>query len=337
MRGRRATALTGVPLTGRASTMAKLLLFSTLEKRGARAPALMRMMVGLEGWLMTLLSWFLGRLPADRASAMASRLFQAIGPRLAKHQKIERNLAIAFGDLGPVEIEALARRVWANAGAVIAEYPHLEIICRREADERLQAVVHDEVKALCEAGKPTVFVTAHLANWEVAAAAASRMGFPMMVVYTPFRNPRIDRMVKRLRGALGVKLVSRDQAMRPLTQHLRQGGSVGLVVDQRVDSGEPISFFGLDMWTTVMPARLALKFGAELVPVRVERLRGARFRATFLEPIRPDDRTADEQAQVLQMTRKVNALFESWIREHPDQWMCTKRRWPKRLTAGWLR
>ena len=47
--------------------------------------------------------------------------------------------------------------------------------------------------------------------------------------------------------------------------------------------------------------------------------------------------TADEEAQVLQMTRKVNALFESWIREHPDQWMCTKRRWPKRVIPDWLR
>ena len=91
------------------------------------------------------------------------------------------------------------------------------------------------------------------------------------------------------------------------------------------------------MWTTVMPARLALKFGAALVPARVERLVGARSRVTVHEPIEPDDDAADEQAKVSQMTRKVNALFEDWIREHPEQWTCTKRRWPKRLTPSWLR
>jgi KDO2-lipid IV(A) lauroyltransferase len=34
----------------------------------------------------------------------------------------------------------------------------------------------------------------------------------------------------------------------------------------------------------------------------------------------------------MQMTRKINALFESWIRERPQEWMCTKRRWSKHLT-----
>ena len=91
------------------------------------------------------------------------------------------------------------------------------------------------------------------------------------------------------------------------------------------------------MSTSVMPARLALEFGCELVPARVERLQGARFRVTVYEQVRPDEDTVDEQAQVLQMTRKVNALFESWIRERPDQWFCTKRRWPKRLIPDWLR
>ena len=33
----------------------------------------------------------------------------------------------------------------------------------------------------------------------------------------------------------------------------------------------------------------------------------------------------------MQMTIKINALFESWIRERPQEWMCTKRRWAKHL------
>jgi lauroyl/myristoyl acyltransferase len=29
------------------------------------------------------------------------------------------------------------------------------------------------------------------------------------------------------------------------------------------------------------------------------------------------------------MTQRVNARFEQWIRERPEQWQCTKRRWPR--------
>ncbi len=317
--------------------MAKLYLADSLKKHADRAPAVTRLMVALEGLLVAMLLWILRLLSPDRASAAGHRLMATIGPRLAKHQKIKRNLAIAFPDLSPDAVEDLARRVWGNIGAVMCEYPHLQTICVREADQRVIVVGHDNIKALQQAGEPVVFVSAHLANWEVVPPTGTLLGFPTMLVYTPLQNPWMDRMIRKVRRALGEELVTREQAMRPLMQHLKRGGAVGLLVDQRVDSGEPVPFFGKDMATTVMPARLALKFGCALVPVRVERLQGARFRVTFHEPIRPDDDAADEQEQVLQMTRKVNALFESWIREHPDQWMCSKRRWPKQLTPDWLR
>jgi lauroyl/myristoyl acyltransferase len=53
----------------------------------------------------------------------------------------------------------------------------------------------------------------------------------------------------------------------------------------------------------------------------------------FHEAVQPDDVSASEREKILQMTRKVTALFESWIRERPHEWMCTKRRWPKQLEA----
>jgi lauroyl/myristoyl acyltransferase len=39
-------------------------------------------------------------------------------------------------------------------------------------------------------------------------------------------------------------------------------------------------------------------------------------------------------ADILRMTRSINAAFESWIAEHPEQWLCMKRRWPKLRAAG---
>ena len=33
------------------------------------------------------------------------------------------------------------------------------------------------------------------------------------------------------------------------------------------------------------------------------------------------------------MSRKVNLMFEQWIRERPGDWYCTKRRWAKDAVA----
>jgi KDO2-lipid IV(A) lauroyltransferase len=139
-------------------------------------------------------------------------------------------------------------------------------------------------------------------------------------------------MLMDSRSALGCRLVPRDSSMRALLRELKAGRSIGMIMDQRVDSGAPIPFFGIDKHTTLVPARLALKHGFDLVPVRTERLEGAHFRVTFYEPLRPDDPDADELEQARQVTAKINRAFEDWIRQRPADWWCAKRRWPKDAT-----
>lgn len=268
-------------------------------------------------------------LSPDRASAAGRVLMRTLGPRLHKHRIIKRNLAIAFPEKSPDDVELLARDVWGHVGAVLAEYPHLGTICGREAGKRLEIQVSERARVFRGQATRAVFVGAHLSNWEVGAAMVHRLGVSNKAVYTPVQNPWINRALFGFRQSLGYGLINRDEAMRAVIRQLSSGGSVGLLVDQRVDSGEPVEFFGHDMLTSVTPARLALRFRCELIPVRVERLSGARFRVIFCDPILPDDPDADEPVQVLQMTRKINAFFEDWIRARPDEWMCSKRRWPK--------
>ena len=136
-------------------------------------------------------------------------------------------------------------------------------------------------------------------------------------------------MLRRRREALGCRLVSLEEGARPLIRELGEGRSVGLVVDTRDDDGVPMPFFGLDKLTTLAPARLALRFGCDLIPARVERLGDARFRLTVYEPIRPDPALGSDKDKAMQMMRDLNRLFEQWIRERPEQWLCIKRAWPK--------
>ncbi len=264
-------------------------------------------------------------LPADRATALGRRLMMFVGPRLDKHDKFIRNLELAFPEKTPAEIDSLAREIWGGAGALLVEYAHLEDICLRHQD-RLEIVNAGGVR---KGQRPIVFVSAHLANWEINAAAVAKSGVPTTGVYTPLQNPYLERMLMRRREPLGVQLVARDASMRTLLRELKAGRSIGMIMDQRVDSGVPVPFFGIDKHTTLVPARLALRHGCDLVPVRTERLEGARFRVTFYPALTPDDPDAGELERAKQMTRKINALFEEWIRERPADWWCSKRRWPK--------
>jgi KDO2-lipid IV(A) lauroyltransferase len=270
----------------------------------------------------------------DTASRLGARLARRFGPGLGKTRHIRRNLKIAFPDLLPGETDELVRNIWANIGSIIGEYPHLRTICNTRAEERLEIVMQEPLEVFQLSDKPAVFVTAHLSNWEIGAATIAHLGVPLTVVYTALQNPHMDRLLAAARDALGFRTVERNSAARELLRRLKHGTSVGLLVDQRVDSGDPTPFFGKDMLTSTTPAQLALRFDCDLIPVQVQRLQGARFRVTFHKPVTADDPNADTAEKIAQITRNINRLFEAWIRERPHEWMCTKRRWPKDPNRG---
>lgn len=309
--------------------MPSLFLGTSFKKLVDRAPALRYVLWAVEALLMALAMGASALLPVDRASASGRRLFRAIGPYLDKTRKFRANLTLAFPDRSRAETESLIRDIWGNVGAVLAEYPHLKAIRTENSPPRLETVINCDSEVFQPNGRPAVFVATHLANWEVPAAAVRRLGIPLSVIYTPLQNPWLDRLLYRARKKMGCGLIARDGAMRGLMQALGKGTSIGLLMDQRVDSGEPVPFFGIDKLTSTTPARLALRYRCDLIPIQVERLRNARFRVIFHPPVLPPRDTEDDHRKILAMTRDLNRLFETWISATPHDWLCSKRLWPK--------
>jgi KDO2-lipid IV(A) lauroyltransferase len=271
--------------------------------------------------------WLMRQLPVDRASRFGAWFGATLGPRFRKGRALDENLQVALPALSAEARAAVVRQAWANAGAVFAEYAHLDAIASRDGG-RLQVCVRGELSTLREPSRPTVFVTAHQANWELSGAAIMSLGIPLAAVYTPPTNPLLDELLCRWRTRLGCELLPRDESMRPMIRALARGRSLGLVMDRRVDSGKPVALFGHDKMTTLIPARLGLRFGCDVVPIRVERLANARFRATFYPAVAAPQQ-GEEIDRALAMTASIHALFEQWIRERPGQWFPSKRLWPK--------
>ena len=198
---------------------------------------------------------------------------------------MKSNLRIAFPLLDSRQLDALAGDIWGHFGAVMAEYPHLNTLSRGGSPPYTDIVMDREVKAIIDGRRPAVYVTAHLGNWELVAATIANTGTPLSVIYGPQSNPVLDRLILKQRGTLGYRLVAKTNGVRKLLRELRAGRSVGLLPDQRVDSGEPLPFFGRPAPTTTSPAWLSLRFGCPLIPVQVERTGSARYRVVFHRPL----------------------------------------------------
>ena len=270
---------------------------------------------------------WLGCLPLDRASAVAGRFARRLGPWHRRHRVAARNLRLAFPGLRDSEVERTLAGMWDNLGRTFGELAHLSEFDCYSGDGRVETVGVEHVDRLRDACTGGVLFSAHLAWWDLPALAVRQRGLSAMFVWRAMNNPLVHRMARAARAPAGTYVAKGRPAAREMVAALRAGRVVGMLLDQKMNDGVPVPFFGHDAMTAPAAAQLAVRDGVPLVPVRCERLGGARFRVTFYPPL-VAPRTGDRAADVAATLRKVNETLEDWIRARPEQWLWVHHRWP---------
>lgn len=288
----------------------------------------------LEASMLRLFWWAVTPLTPDKASSIGRRLLGWIGPKTVKNRHVLANLRRVCPEKSQQELECLAKAVWGNLGAVLAEFPHLPTITNMDCPQPLiEVVCHNKTPQFLTRSKPCIFVAAHLGNWELSAFAIQTLGYPIDVVYSPLTNPFLERLLQHKRTPLDCGFITKQNALRQMLRSIKAGRSIGLHVDVRVDGGELLPFFGTETGTTTAPAWLALKTQLDIVPAHTERLENAHFRFTVHPAITtPAPTDVSPQEFIKQVTLEINRVVAAFIKKHPDQWLCTKRRWPKETT-----
>ena len=305
--------------------MAQFLIGHAIGKTAKRYPGLQKFLWRLDFVLVWLLVKLFALLPVDRASRLGRHLGRVVGRRLKRKTAVYReNLSRAFPQRSAAALEQLVTAGWGNGGRVLAEYPHFRTIVDSRDRERL----HIQWIGEGDRQRPAIFVGAHQSNWELIICALNRLSIPSMALYTPPSNPLLERMLFESRRQMNCELVPRQRAARGMVRNLQSGRSVAVVIDRRLDGGTEIPFFGIPKPSSLLPAKLALKFCLDLIPTQVQRLRDAEFRVTFHAPVLATEGHGDENQRARDMTAQLHHHFQSWISDAPEAWFCPQRIWP---------
>lgn len=265
-------------------------------------------------------------LPLSAASWFGSALFRVIGPFLKADKTARRNLARAFPDWDRAKIDATMREVWDNLGRGAGEFSHVNKINTLSPDGPVEVVGLEHFdRAKAQGG--FVVVSAHMANWEIGSLLPAHRGTPLNNIYRTAANPWMDDHFREVRGKFTNRLIPKQGGMREALTALRRGEPMGLLLDQKLNEGVPIPFFGRDAMTANAPIEMALRLKAPILPVRLERIAPVRFRVTVYPPMSVPN-SGDLHQDAIEVLTEFNALLESWIRERPGQWFWVHKRWP---------
>ena len=269
----------------------------------------------------------LHRLGPVGASNLAGRVTKTVGMRLPVTRVADRNLRAAFPDMTPAERRRVVAKVWEMIGRNVGELPHLAAIRETASGPGWEMKGRENLPA-----GQAIFFSAHCGNWEMVLPIASQLGMAVSGFYRRPSNPVMDRLIRKQRMAAlgpGVAMFPKGaQGARQALAHVMGGGSLGMLVDQKMNDGIAVPFFGRLAMTAPAAAQLALRFGLPLVPIRVQRLGPARLRM-IVEPALDVPTCGNRQSDVLALTTAMNVTVERWVRAEPGSWLWLHKRWPK--------
>lgn len=223
------------------------------------------------------------------------------------------------------EQEHLARTSFQNISLSIVELFLIRKI-RKEAHKLFRWSNREHFdEGFCK-GRGIILTVSHAGSWELLGILPYLTPYAVSVVVKIIRNPYLNDRINDLRREMKLVPIPKMGAARDVLKRLKKNECVGILIDQWAGAeGTWVDFFGRGTSTTTLPARLAKKTGACLMPAYCLREPGGYYTLQMDRPIEfpPDDHPNWEK----EVTQTLSRRLEEQIRKRPEQWIWTHRRW----------
>ncbi len=238
----------------------------------------------------------------------------------AMRKRIEGNLKMVMPEL---DADA-RRRLIGDAGRHFG-MTYSELLLNREFSRRHDRidVTGPGVAVVTEAnarGTGCMIVSGHFGQFEAIRHSLQSLNMTSAAIYKPNQNQFFDRLFVRNLSYGGEPLFETGSSgMRSLVRHLRSGGMVTLLLDQRYTRGVVLEFMGRPAFTSTHFCELSLRFSIPIVPAYGTRNKDGRISVDFEDPI--------EASTPVLMTQMINDSLAARVTRNPEQYHWMHQRW----------
>ena len=260
------------------------------------------------------------------ARCLAHLAHDVIGLR---RKVIEENLEHAFPHLSAETRDCLARQSWEHLFLMIFEITHTERKIHETNWRRHIRLKNHRlmVEAMLDE-RPTVLVSGHVGNFEIAGHMTGLFGLKTFTIARPLDNPYLDRFFVRFCQSKGQTILPKKGSAAQIDDSLSSGGILIAMGDQAAGpKGCWVDFFGRPASTHKAIALFSLVNEAPLVVCYGLRTSGPmQFEIGAVGMVDPRH-DKPETTGVRELTQWYTDRLEDLIRRDPGQYWWVHRRW----------
>ena len=245
--------------------------------------------------------------------------------------------------LGDDYNRSLPLKVFMHHGRVLVDAIRYAGMDTDSVHQSFEIEGREHLDAALASPRGVMLIEGHLGNWEMTPHLPRVLGFACDIIMNERKNPGIEALIQELRDQPGVtKLPPKGGVMKAMIATLRAGHTVFMAADQRGPRGNTLvcNFFDLPALTSPVPAYIAIKGDALIVPVSIIYM-ADRYRVRFEAAIDPRDicpnadaLTGLRQGMQTEPVERLSTIIQDWlvamIRQYPTQWIWLYSRWTRR-------
>lgn len=268
----------------------------------------------------------------DRCCRLMAILLSDVIP--LRRRVTDENLDRVYGQLTASQRSGLRRRMWHHLLLMVCEVAHAPRKIHRTnwRDHFFMPQKELVLKSILD-DRPTVLVTGHFGNFEVAGHTVALLGTPTTTIARPLDNPYVDAYIGEFRSQTGQTILPKEGSAGPVQDLLESAGTLGILADQHAGGkGVWVDFFGHGTSCHKALALFVLSSHATMIVNYCRRAgRPLRFEmgvTGIADPLEHAEGEVPAHLQsVLELTEWYNERLEAAIRLAPEEYWWLHRRW----------
>ncbi len=242
---------------------------------------------------------------------------------------MQNNLKLVFPEKEASEIMRIEKAFFKHMCDMFLETVKTMNLSKEEVRKKYK-VLNIEVIRELEKERSILIVCSHFANWEWNVSINNYVDSKGYAVYQEIGNVYFDNFIKKVRARWNTTLITQQQTVTTVVRNKRDGikGIFGMVSDQSPQVHRAqywTEFMGIKVPIFNGAETMARKLGLAVVFLKVSKVKRGYYQAEFI-PITENGKNTSEN----EITDRFLRLTEQQIREKPEHYLWTHKRWKHR-------
>ena len=273
-------------------------------------------------------------LPLNFLYILSDFLYLVLYKTFKYRKKVVRiNLLNSFPEKSIKEIKNIEQRFYSHFCDLIVESIRLFSISEKELAQRNKIVNPEIMDQFCDRGKSIIIVAGHYNNWETSATIlATQVKHHLVGIYTPMSNKFFDNKFLKSRQRFGLEMISKKLVKEEFEENKELLTGTLFATDQSPTNSKRVH------WTRFLNQTTPVLLGAErfsreydfpVIYGYIKKIRRGYYEMEFT--LLEDNPVQTHEGEI---TEKHTRWLEKQIKETPQYWLWTHKRWKRKMKEG---